>query len=364
MRILHIASLNSAEKNIGVVRQMQYELNTVKNLSLDWDVQLWAGDNVPGYDFIHEYPESCRGRLSRRKFFFRYLKKMSTLYDVILLRYVPCDPFLPFFRSSGASIVYCHHTKETHAFCSSFPGVRGRFFAFLEIMLGFLSLRKADGLVAVTPEILAYELKRSFHSNLPCVAIPNGIDYSNFSVCKDWRSGNIKLLFTASNFFSWHGLSEILLSFSSCADNNNIELHIVGEVFEKHLDFIREHNLQQNVVLYGFLTMHKIRSLMNYMDIGIASFSLGEARLTQACTLKVREYLAAGLPVYSGHVDSGFPGDFKFYKLGPPDISMIAQFATEARTTLREEVRNMAKQYINKTQLVYSLYEWIDNNYK
>ena len=363
MKILHIATLNSSKKNSGVVRQMQDELNSAKILSLGWDIQIWAGDSLPGYDFIHEYPSSCYSRLQKRSFFFRHLKKMSMLYDVILLRYMPCDPFLPFFRSSKAKIVYCHHTKETHAFFSLFPGIRGRFFASIELLLGYLSLRNADGIAAVTPEILTYEKKRVFCSNIPSIAIPNGIDCSNFPVCHDQRGGNVKLLFTASNFFSWHGLSEILASFQKCPDMKNIELNLVGKVFEEDLAFIREYNLENRIKVHGFLTMSEIREIMDFMDIGIASFSLGEARLTEACTLKVREYLAAGLPVYSGHIDSGFPDDFGYYKIGPPDIVLMAKFAIESRVYSREEIRNSAKRYIDKTQLVFSLYEWIDSNY-
>ena len=78
--------------------------------------------------------------------------------------------------------------------------------------------------------------------------------------------------------------------------------------------------------------------------------------LTQACTLKVRDYLAAGVPVVSGH-DDVFPDDFPFYRRTGTDIDAMLAAAREWRAVDRLTVREAARPYIDKVELVRRLHE-------
>lgn len=359
MKVLHIATLNSSRKNIGVARQMQYEKSASRRLGLEWDVQLWAGDKVQGLDVIYCYPRACYSRILKRMHFFRVLRKASYSYDVILLRYPAVDPFLPFFISKRAKVVFVHHTKEVHAIKSNFTGWKRSLLSVAEYFLGFFSLLRADAIVGATREIVHYERRRSLRRSLPYAVYPNGIDLLKFSKVSDRRFGRTKLLFTATTFFPWHGLSQLLESLVLYGGKNNVELHLVGRVLDKDQAYISEMGLEKVVVQHGQLAIGEIRERLAETDVGIASFDLGQSSMLEACTLKVREYLAAGVPVYSGHIDSGLPENYKYYQIGPPDFVEIIKYALTMRQYSREEVRESASLYIDKESLVDDLYSWV-----
>lgn len=362
MKILHISSFYSAKKNIGVVRQLEYELEAINNLKIDWEIELWAGEAIKDKVFVYSYPKILNFRFMQRFYYFQRLRKVCSLYDVVLIRYMPCDVFIPFLKSSKARIIFVYHTKVENSLRSLFPGLKGLILVVIEKIIGRFSSRRVDGVIGVTPEITEYAKNRCHKKDVPSLSVPNGISYSNFRVCDDLRGGPVKIIFTASKFFSWHGLSNILEEFLKYKENN-IEFHLVGEVLEHDLLFIEKKNLKNNVFVHGYLKVSDLRNLLNRMDVGLASFNLNHSGLSQACTLKVREYLAAGLPVYSGHIDSAFPESFEYFKFGPLDFNEICKFGIQKRQISRESIRDAAHKYIEKTQLVMHTYSWIKDKF-
>ncbi|MFX8895379.1 glycosyltransferase family 1 protein, partial [Acinetobacter baumannii] len=89
--------------------------------------------------------------------------------------------------------------------------------------------------------------------------------------------------------------------------NDDFILHIVGDVSVEDELLAKK---DSRVILHGPLTNIEISQLMSKMWIGLASFGLFRKRMKEACTLKVREYLNYGLPIYSGHKDI-FPEEFE-----------------------------------------------------
>jgi hypothetical protein len=83
--------------------------------------------------------------------------------------------------------------------------------------------------------------------------------------------------------------------------------------------------------------------------------------MREACTIKVREYLRAGLPVYSGHSDV-FPPSFPFFKEGPCSVDSIMAFAEKNEGVARADVSEAARPYIEKDRLVEGLYDDICQN--
>ena len=74
-----------------------------------------------------------------------------------------------------------------------------------------------------------------------------------------------------------------------------------------------------------------------------------------ACTLKTREYLSLGIPVFSGHYDI-FPSNFPFYRKGNLNIEEIIDFGIEMRRFSNLEIFEKSKKYIDKNILVNELY--------
>ncbi len=76
---------------------------------------------------------------------------------------------------------------------------------------------------------------------------------------------------------------------------------------------------------------------------------------TARASLKVRDYLAAGVPVVSGH-DDVFPDDFPYYRRTGTDIEAILAAAHEWRSVDRATVREAARPHIDKVELVQRLH--------
>ena len=77
--------------------------------------------------------------------------------------------------------------------------------------------------------------------------------------------------------------------------------------------------------------------------------------MNEGATLKVREMLAMGLPIYSGHVDTALPPEFPYYVNGEVDISAIIDFAQRVRNVPRKTVRGASIPYVDKRVWVEEL---------
>ena len=67
-----------------------------------------------------------------------------------------------------------------------------------------------------------------------------------------------------------------------------------------------------NVHLHGYLGAAEYAPLLAASDVGVGTLALDRKGMQEACPLKVREYLAAGLPVLTAYQDTDFPDGAPF----------------------------------------------------
>ncbi len=161
-------------------------------------------------------------------------------------------------------------------------------------------LKNAKMGVAVTNEILDYEKK-----NCPgyiCHTVSNGIDVKEVNFYKrELKKGDtLNLIMLANSGVNWHGVDLVINSFLKYT-GKNIQLFFIGDFDEKVKQLAAGNS---NIVFTGFLTSNEISSYFKIAHIGLGSFALFRKKLEEACTLKVREYWASGLPVLLGYKDS------------------------------------------------------------
>jgi hypothetical protein len=89
--------------------------------------------------------------------------------------------------------------------------------------------------------------------------------------------------------------------------------------------------------------------------------------LHEGATLKVREYLAAGIPVYSGHKDTALPESFAFYfHESKINLKNMINFGLKMQKTKREDIRNQALPYVEKENIIKffinQMYEVLSEN--
>jgi hypothetical protein len=339
----------SMSPSTGVVRQMAEEALAAATLGLDWTTWLCqASDLSPT---LRRCPAWLRYALLRLRFYFS-LVGLARRGHRIVLRHSPGDPFLflaSFFLGSYFTV---HHTlEEAELAASKFPFSRLQL--KIERALGRRVVSRACGIVCLTPEIARHQLDRLAPRPRRMVCIfPNGILYPESGINPiDRRGDRPDVIFVASYFFDWHGLEALLDSISG--DSNEGLLHLVGTLPES---VKRKGERIKCVQIHGPLGPLALSALMARCWLGLSSFGLNSKGMTEACSLKVREYLRAGLPVYAGHRDSALPPDFEYYRRGPPLWSEILTYAREMRSVSRSTIAATARPLIDKKELLERLH--------
>lgn len=153
----------------------------------------------------------------------------------------------------------------------------------------------------------------------------------------------------AGTFSPRHGLD--LLIESIIRNNDDFLLHLVGNVPDSHKKRIAS---DPRVILHGTEQHDQIREIAESCWAGLSSFALYRNNMHQACTLKVRQYLMMGLPVYASYQEV-LGEDFPYYFTTTGNIGDILQSLKRDALPDRETVANAAKPEIQKTSLLKSL---------
>ena len=359
MRVIHTGI--QSEPAIGVLRQLEAETQSSEKLGLDWCSVLYTGKDVPGR--VHERSTaSSDNRFAFRLAYYRWLFKKSKDFDVILLRYSVYDPMqLAFVLLSRCKIYSVHHTLEVPELALSSSKSK----TLLERVLGPITLSLVDGIVAVLPDILDYEMQRRlFKRKIPHKVYTNGVDYYqqvDFPTAEDrvqQEASNPapELLFVASVFRPWQGLED-LFNAAKTFDGEFV-CHVVGDLTAEQSQML---SADKRFFAHGLQQKEFISQLIARCDIGLSNLSAHKKDMHNVPALKVREYLMEGLAVYAGHGDM-LPDDFAYYRHGPTDLHEITQFALKHRHNDRKEVSEISRPHIEKETLLKDLHWFLLKN--
>src|SRR5690606_30391945 len=116
------------------------------------------------------------------------------------------------------------------------------------------------------------------------------------------------------------------------------------------------------IIIHGTLSKDEYFKVVSKCDVGLGSLAMFRQNLKEGSTLKVREMLAMGLPVFSGHKDASFSEDFDFYSYSQCfKFYNLLDFCELHKATTRQEVRMAAKEKIEKKNIIESFLSQIDN---
>jgi len=348
----------------GQIAQMSWEQMAAQSLSIPWETRFFCPrGSMPELNISHFSTtvgmENRRSLLAKarawprfRHEYYDWLLSVQHEYDALLIRYNFHDPVqLQFLRTVRKPVYLVHHTLEVPELFSSHT-LLGTLRGVADAMMAPRTLRAAYGVVGVTSEIADYEVNRSRGAVVSSFVYPNGIEYDG-PLAIDQRQGVPQLLFVAGIFAAWHGLDILLASLRRC--DSDLVLHLVGQVGPAERELALS---DPRVRLHGHIPRDAIASIAASCDVGISSLMLERNSMRQACTLKVREYLKLGLPVYAGYEDV-FPENFPYYRNGPCDIEAMLSFASAMRTVRRQVVADAARPFIEKSVLLRRLHEFI-----
>lgn len=350
LKVLHISTVRNYPK--GIEKQLTFERSASRHLlDAQWDTVVFHCKKGAKGDFEHRLPPCFRGLLGSRLYTWLYLILVRKRYDFIVQRYLPFDPFQVVFGWFFKNRITVHHGKELEELVLVREGWRGKLAASLERWIGAVCRSQKKGVIGVTREIADYQVKEG-RANAVVSVYPNGIDLGAVDVLPDYRTESINAAFVCGQFSRWHGLDKLLSQIKGESDKkllSGIKLHLVGHLSDHNLREVEAINAQNEIIkVHGHLSGQDYRDVLAICDFGIGSLAMERQGLTEACTLKVREYLALGLPVFSGHRDTALFDGFEFYEIGSPNVRKLVEFGISMKTNTRAEVRECASGYIAK----------------
>ena len=362
-RVLHVSLVPGIHQGVGILHQLRLEREAALSLNLSWDTVLFAPQwsIVDSPDVPNAAPRDLtaadetsltsrvRTNLLVKRSFYSWLKAVEAKYDILLLRYSVHDRRLARFMSSRQNMVgLVHHSCEVPELLG-LDGLVGKARGAAEAVVGRLTLRGADVLLAVTSEIAEYELARVSPLPIPTLIYPNGGSDTPNPVI-DRRGEVPELLFVASHFSHWQGLDLLLESLDKY--DQNVVLHLVGTISESDA---RRAKSDSRIVVHGVADQEAIRRFAEPCWAGISSLATERQGLRVACPLKVREYFSMGLPSVGSHLEE-LPPDFPFYARTTPDIESIVEKAREWRSISRSDIASYATTVVSKKRILQETY--------
>ncbi|SFV60157.1 Glycosyltransferase [hydrothermal vent metagenome] len=357
MKILHIS--NARRLTHGQRMQLKAEYDAAKNLeNVTWDILAFHTE-TPVYDFERKIPSFFSGLFLRKLYSWISILRVYKQYDIILERKLPLDLFNMFFGWFVPNRLTIHHAKEVAEMKILRKGWKGVLASKIEHLSGLINSKQILGYIGVTKEIASYENIIN-KTSLPELLYPNGIDTQKISLIEDEREEHLNIVFMSGSFNPWHGLDLLLNAIEKDKEliiKNKLTIHLIGKLNKEQLHEIDKINQNNNfIIVHGHLNLEQYQNILKKCDFGIGSLAMFRERLNEGATLKVREYLASGIPVYSGHKDTALPEDFPFYFYDPTvNITNMIEFGLKMRKTARDEVRLEAIPYIEKENIMKNL---------
>lgn len=344
MRLYYIAVVYDSIRS-GVGQKIVAQLNAMRrngiNATLFYFTATDIGDvDLPGVNIVRlpvdptvgylNISKLCVGRFVADYLKDRLLNRMPP--GVVYFRYHPPDAYMlrvfHALASRGFKLVTEHQTKEVNEYL--LQGSYGK--AMLEFMYGRWLGRYLSGMVAVTHEVLSYQMK--VRGKLPAIVLGNGIDVERYPVRKILvERYPLRLLFVGS-IQRWHGLDRLLKGMAM-SDKTGVMLEIVGEGDElpRLKKLTAEFGLEGRVVFHNFLPPgRKLDELFNRAHVGIGALGIHRCGFNETASIKLREYCARGIPFVdaSNDVDIGEGFEFRLKieaNESPVDIDRIWEFA-------------------------------------
>jgi glycosyltransferase involved in cell wall biosynthesis len=351
MKILHVTALPALAP--GHRKQLHQEVLAAKEARLQWDTVALQTDPVQN-EFEKQVPRMWRSAPMLRLYRWIYVISKSRDYDLILLRALSLDVFGPFMGLFATNRVTVHHTKELEEIpvLKSGPIVK-QLSALIERYLTPLTMRSATGLAAVTREIRDYQVARFPHLKNRSLVLPNGYHFGETLPAEDKRSNtSVTFTFVSATFAEWHGLDRLLEAIRTDTSTREklIRIHLVGVITDEQREAV-DKTVRNGIeiTIHGVLDFEEIQYLLDSTNVALGSLALDRKNLEGASTLKVREYLASGIPVYATHLDTALPKDFPFF-YADTNVSLqrMLEYAEAMTEYSRQEVRAASKVFLDK----------------
>lgn len=199
---------------------------------------------------------------------------------------------------------------------------------------------------------------------IPTISTSNGIWMGDVKIANKLGDENKIILLAVANFEKYHGYERCLMGLANYYNYNGggkrqIEFHMVGYGNETNYyeELVKKCQLEKRVFFHGRKTGEELDQLYDMADIAVGSLGFYKIKAEKSSNLKIREYLAKGLPIVSGCREDVFDNaDVDFYYQfpnddSPIDMEQIINFYDKLYRCgkKREDVNAQIREYGNQT---------------
>jgi glycosyltransferase involved in cell wall biosynthesis len=199
------------------------------------------------------------------------------------------------------------------------------------VLLDWFYLRSISKFIFVSNEISDSNRFKKYLSSRSSIVISNGIKLDSYPENKTPAvTPPIELLFLGQNGQKWHGVEQILQLAKVMPE---FVFNIVGvtDLFV---------NVPSNVIFHGVLKYSEYLPIAERCVAGIGTLNLSAKGMEEGSSLKVREYLAMGLPVFLRHQDTDF--------MRPPDFILEIPNDGNPITDYKNQIVCFSESWVNR----------------
>lgn len=166
-----------------------------------------------------------------------------------------------------------------------------------------LLLGRARGLVFVSSELSrkpSFARFRGVHR-----VITNGVDLAAYPSLPAVEGPSPRLAFVGTARQPWHGVDKLV---ALARRRPAWQFDIMGMDAQSGLVGLAPGVAPANVTWHGAIERDRVVEVLQAADVGVGTLALHRKSMAEACPLKVREYLAVGLPILYGYSDPDADG--------------------------------------------------------
>lgn len=202
----------------------------------------------------------------------------------------------------------------------------------------------------------------------PAMNIVNGVDVNHYQEHKPCAGTTDIHLLALASMSHWQGYDRLILALAKDQSDERVYVHMVGDdgdgslkAWEKLSDELGTSN---QVIFHGELHGDALDEIVEKCDIGIGGLGLYRKGQLTSMTLKVREYMARGLPFVYAVDDPMVPDDARFcLKLANDDsmidMQQIIRFAKAAKINadVPAQMRSYAREHMSWEGIMRAVFE-------
>lgn len=279
--------------------------------------------------------------------------------DVLYYRYDAATAHHLAFANTRRPVVSEHNAIETREFRTE----KRRGDAWRDRTTGRLLRRSVSGIAGVTAEILKYQQTLTA-GDTPGFVVGNSIRVQDIRMAARDKAGTGEIAFMG-RFGPSHGLDRMLRLMRD-PRLRDFRLHLIGEGPEVARATDEIDALGAKVIRHGSVFGDQLSELLGRCDLAVSAMGFSRVGLNEACSLKVRRYLAAGLPIILGHEDPAIPPDTPFVLRvanDDTDIDVDAFLSFHAEVCghpgLSAKIRAFAEEHVGATPAMLCLVKFL-----